>query len=101
MSQPGQNGALDEFFRWESQSWVEVVADMNTDETAYFMPSGKLKSHFAANNSANLSKIISQVFESSRPPVDPDLILTDHTAIFCILLRVGQGKYIEEFVRYE
>jgi len=74
---------------------------MNTDEKAYFMPVGKLKSHFAANNSENLSKIISEVFESSHPPIDPDLILSDHTAIFCILLRIGQGKYIEEFARYE
>jgi hypothetical protein len=101
MSQLGQNGAVHEFFRWESQSWVEVVADMNTDEKAYFMPVGKLKSYFAANNSENLSNIISEVFESSHPPIDPDLVLSDHTAIFCILLRAGQGKYIEEFTRYE
>jgi len=101
MLQPGQQPALHEFLQWESQSWVEVVADMTTDEKAYFMPLENLKSYFTADDRRELSKILSEVFQSDLPPVDSELILRDHTAIFCILLRIGQGRYIEHFACYE
>jgi len=32
LGQPRQHVALEEFFRWETQSWVEVVADLTTEE---------------------------------------------------------------------
>lgn len=100
MSQRGQT-ALQEFFRWESQSWVEVVEDLASDEKAHFMPIQNLKTYFTANDSKKLSKILAEVFKSDFPPIDPDLILRDHTAIFCILLRIGRGEYIEHFAQYE
>ena len=101
MSQSGHHAALHEFFRWESQSWVGLAGNSTTDEKAYFMPLENLKSYFAANDSRKLSKILTEVFKSQYPPIDPELILRDHTAVFCILLRIGQGKYIEHFARYE
>jgi hypothetical protein len=99
MAQP--HPTLNEYFRWESQSWVEVVADGTADEKAYFMPLESLKAYFTANESRTLITILSELFESDFPPVEPELILRSHTAVFCILLRLGQGKCIEDFVRYE
>lgn len=101
MSQPLQNGALDEFFRWESQSWVEIVADMTTDEKTHFIPLEVLRSYFTHNDCEKLQNILSEIFAPEFPPIDPELILRDHTAIFCILLAIGKGKYIEHFARYE
>jgi len=101
MSQPRQHPALEEFFRWEIQSKVEVVADIATDEKAYFIPLENVKSYFKADDSRKLSRIIAAVFDSDFPPVDPELILREHTAIFCILLSIGQGTLIEEFASYE
>jgi hypothetical protein len=101
MSRHSQNTALDEFFEWESQSWLEVVADMTTDEKTHFMPLENLKSYFAANDCQRMNKILSEVFTSKYPPVDSEFILREHVAIFCILLRIGQGTYIEHFARYE
>jgi hypothetical protein len=101
MSQPRRHAALDEFFEWESQSWVEVVADMTTDEKAHFMPLESLKAYFAADDCQRMNKILTEVFASKYPPVDSEFILREHVAIFCILLRIGQGTYIEHFARYE
>jgi hypothetical protein len=101
MSQPRHNAALEEFFRWESQSSVEVVADMTTDEKAHFMPLGLLKDYLTANDNEQLHDILFEVFDSDFPPIDPELILRDHAAIFCILLAIGKGRYIEHFACYE
>lgn len=101
MTTSGQHAALHEFFRWESQSWVEVVADMTTDEKAYFMPLENLRTYFKANDSKKLNRILCEVFGSNFPPIDSDFILRDHTAIFVILLRIGQGILIEHFAQYE
>lgn len=101
MAKAVQNAALQEFFRWERQSWVEVVADIATDERAYVMPVETLRSYFKANDSRKLNKILSEVFQSEDIPVDPEAILRTHTAVFCILLRISKGEYIEDFVRFE
>jgi hypothetical protein len=77
------------------------VVGNTAEEKAYFLPLENLKSYFTGNGSKKLSKILTEVFKSQYPPIDPELILRDHTAIFCILLRIGQGKYIEHFARYE
>jgi hypothetical protein len=97
MLKPGP--ALHSFFQWESQSCVEVVADLATDEKAYFLPLERVRSYFTADD--RLDKILSEVFESEYPPIDSELVLRDHTAVFCILLRIGQGSSIEHFARYE
>ena len=65
------------------------------------MPLESLKSYFMANESSTLTSIISELFESDFPLIDPELILRSHTAVFCILLRLGQGKCIEDFVQFE
>lgn len=101
MPQPRQHVALEEFFRWETQSWVEVVADLTTEERAYFMPLEDLKTYWTANDCRNLNNLLTELFQPHYPPVDPELILREHTAIFCILLRIGQGVLIEHFARYE
>jgi hypothetical protein len=101
MSQPRQHVALEAFFQWETESWVEVVADLTTDEKAYFMPLDDLKTYWGANNCKNLTSLLRELFHPHYPPIDAELILREHTAVFCILLRIGQGVLIEHFVRYE
>jgi hypothetical protein len=101
MSRSNQHPATHKFLQQERQLWIDVVADMTTDEKVHIMPLENLRSYFTANDSREMSKILSEVFTSKYPPVDPDLILRDHSAIFCILLRIGQGIQIEHFVRYE
>jgi hypothetical protein len=78
-----------------------VVADLTTEERAYFMPLEDLKTYWTANDCRNLNNLLTELFQPHYPPVDPELILREHTAIFCILLRIGQGVLIEHFARYE
>lgn len=77
------------------------MAALETGEKAHFMPLEALRSYFAAEDGDALSKILTGVFQTRFPPVDPESILREHTAVFCILLHMGEARYIEEFVRYE
>jgi hypothetical protein len=101
MSQPDHHAVLQDFFRWESQSWIEVVADITTDEKTCFMPVETLKSYLKSDGSKKLNKILSELFQSEDIPINPEIILRTHTAVFCILLRISKGRYIEYFARYE
>jgi hypothetical protein len=101
MSQPDHHDVLQDFFRWEMQSWVEGVADITTDEKTHFMPVEKLKSHFKADGSKVLNNILAELFQSEDIPIKPDVILQTHTAVFVILLRISKGQFIEHFSRYE
>jgi hypothetical protein len=101
MATAPHHAALQEFFRWERQSWVEVVADITTDEKAYFMPVETLKSYFKSNGGRKLNKILLEVFQPEDIPVDPEVILRGHTAVFCILLRISKERFIEDFAYFE
>ncbi len=101
MAKAHHQPALQEFLRWERQSWVEVVADITTDEKTSFMPVETLRSYFTSNGSRKLTKILSELFQLDDIPVDPDVILRGYTAVFCILLRISKGRYIEDFAYFE
>jgi hypothetical protein len=101
MSQPHQYVALQDFFRWESQSRVEMVGDVATDKKCSFMPQEILRSYFTVDGIGKISQILSEVFQSEDFPVHPSLILRGHLAVFCVLLRIGKGTYIEHFAHYE
>jgi hypothetical protein len=80
---------------------VEAVATPGAQDKLYFMPVENIKTYFARNNGQKLTGLLTEIFKSKFPPIDYDLILRDHTAIFCILLHLGQAKQIEHFARYE
>lgn len=101
MPQPDHHIVLQDFFNWERKSWIEVVSDINTDEKSHFMPPATLKAYFQENDGKKLNKILSEAFESDDIPVDSEVIIRGYSAVFCILLRIGKGKYIEYFVQYE
>jgi hypothetical protein len=65
------------------------------------MPMQDVKSYFSDNDGKDLTKILTEVFNTKYPPVDSEMILRDHAAIFCILLRLGHGNLIEHFASYE
>jgi hypothetical protein len=99
-SQPDHYDVLQDFFRWENQSRVEVIADLATDEKTYFMPLETLKSYFRANGGKRLDKILAELFHPDIP-IKPEIIFRTHTAVFCILLLISKGRYIEYFSCYE
>jgi len=90
-----------EFLNWENESWIEVVPDMTGEGKAVFMPMEKLRAYLTEDQSSRLSHILCEVFSTNYLPIDPESILKDHTAIFCILLSIGHGKEIEYFAQYE
>lgn len=101
MAVAGGSTAVEAFFRWEDDSKVGVVADLRTKEKKLFLPQQLVQTYFTVNDCKELNEILTNVFRTDYPPIDSDLILREHTAIFCILLRLGQGDQIEHFARYE
>lgn len=92
---------LQAFFDWENDSMVDVITETATTEKTAFVPVEKIKAYFSLDYHENLNQILRVVFGSPYPPIDPESILVEHTAVFCILLRIGKGRYIEHFAGYE
>ncbi|CAG8949741.1 hypothetical protein HYFRA_00004061 [Hymenoscyphus fraxineus] len=101
MNPPIEGSAIEEYFVWENDSEVQVIVNLDTNERAHFIPLADIKTYFGANDAGNLTRILQEIFRTQDLPIEPDLILQDHTAVLCILLRVGQGWLIEEFAYYE
>lgn len=95
------HSALQAFSGWVKESMVEVVVDARKDEKATFVPIEKIRSYFTANGHEHLNQILQVIFESQTPLVDAETILFEHTAVFCILLHIGKGRYIEQVVGFE
>lgn len=97
-------GALAEYFSWEREAWVEILADVDGDEREHFLPLESLKSYFTMCDDwhrKNLDCILAEVFQTDLPPIDADLILRDHAAVFCILLNINRAQHIEHFACFE
>ncbi|POS83482.1 hypothetical protein EPUL_005310 [Erysiphe pulchra] len=96
--------ALEDYFEWEYEAWVEIFADLEQETREHFLPLDTVRSYFTTCDGhlqRNLDKILVEIFNIDPPPVNSDLILRDHTAIFCILLQIERGKYIEHFTCFE
>jgi hypothetical protein len=101
MALSGRRSPIQDYFQWEDNSRVEVIADLKTGEKTYFVPLKDVKNYFGANNGKNLTQILEEIFLSKQLPVDAELILRDHLAVLCVLLRIGHGSSIEDFAYYE
>ncbi|RKF56173.1 putative protein kinase-like [Erysiphe neolycopersici] len=96
--------ALEDYFKWEYEAWVEILADLEQEAKEHFLPLDAVRSYFTTCDSQlqrNLDKMLVEIFNMDPPPVNSDLILRDHTAIFCILLQIEREIYIKHFTCFE
>lgn len=101
MANSHQYPALEAFSAWERGAWVKISGTRDTNEDLSFMPMEKVKKYFTEDNHSRLNDILEAVYETPYPPIDADSILENHTAIFCILLRLEKAHYIDQFASYE
>jgi hypothetical protein len=98
--QPDHKGRLQKFYRWLEENTVDGISSNATDSSRQFITSQSLKTYFEAPR--ELQRILDQLFsEDDETPVEPDAVLNGYTRVFAILIDIGKGHFIEEFVKHD
>jgi hypothetical protein len=98
MAQPKSNTAIQNCLQWISDNCEYGVRDPNSDERCVFIPRSQILAYF---NEARLNEVLSAIIgDDEHYPRIGGLVLARYICVFCILLEIGQGKFIQHFVRY-
>lgn len=69
-------------------------------EEALFLPYSVIDSYFREHDFLHLNKILDVIF-TEDPPIDAETILRTCPRTLCILLSIGQARFIHHFTQYE
>jgi hypothetical protein len=97
MAQRDEHPDIQTFLEWVRKNIEYAVLDPNREERRAFIPLKTIQEHFTEDGGARLNDLLAAVFTPRDPPVDPDDILENYTTIFCILIEIGKGRFIENF----
>jgi hypothetical protein len=97
MAQRDEHQDIRAFLEWVQKNSQYAVLDPNTEERRAFMPLKTVQEYFKQDDGARLNEILAAVFLDRDPPVDSDDILDNYVQIFCILIEIGKGRFIESF----
>ena len=85
------------FHQWIEKAQVKGTGDASLDLKHPFVPASKVRAYF--QDIDNIEKILAALYWPSEPPVDAQEIKRKYAKVFCILLLIGKGCYIDSFVR--
>jgi hypothetical protein len=91
---------IHDFLEWMRHHSLLSITDLSTQESTSFIPVDDARAYLGENYPPRLAGILDEVFHSFEPPVDWATILSNYVAIFCILLEMGKGSFIQKFVKY-
>ena len=94
--QPDHDLALVEFHRWIEEARVRGTSDASLDLKHPFVPLSKVQAYFG--DIVKIEKILAALYGISELPVDAREIKRKYARVFCILLLIGRGRYIDSFV---
>lgn len=101
MAQHDEHPDIQHFLGWVQKNNVYAVQDPDTDERRAFIPLTVVEEHFREDSNARLKELLAAVFPPNDfpngSPVDPDEIFENYIRIFCILVEIGKGRFIEFF----
>lgn len=100
MSQPDDDPAIQEFRLWANRNRIYSMLRSETDERAAFNPIPPVKAYFEGNTHKKLINILAALFRPDEPPDLADIIVESYTAVFCILLYIGKGRFIVHFAEH-
>ena len=86
------------FIEWVADHSADAILDPDTNKSVAFMPFKTVEEYFETDGCARLKELLSAVFSPDDPPVEPEDILGDYTRVFCILIEIGKGEFIESFI---
>lgn len=99
--QPGWDAAINRFVEQVDRCRAEEILDPTStpQRTRPFVPIDEIKAYFEDQQCTEFFSILSALFPSGLK-IYPKEILPKYTAVFCILLYIGRGQYIDYFRHY-
>lgn len=104
--QPNWQSAISRFLEYVKTDCELEIIDPGVPETHTqpktrpFMPKDRIQTYFTKQECKELRSIISALFPNTDP-INPRVILSKYTSVFCTLLSIGRGEYIEQFRHYD
>ena len=98
--QPDNRPTLQAFHQWVKSVRCTSSDDTGSQSLRSFVPLPRVQAYFKTQRSS-VQKILEEIFPDRDPPVDIETIERSYSRVFCILLLIGRGCYIESFVDYE
>jgi hypothetical protein len=94
--------AISEFLAWTQKSCAYSVGSFASEMSRReFVPLSTLETYLEDSRNTRLKNILTEVFRPDNPPIYPEVILKRYTAVFCTLLELGKGRYIEYFTQHD
>jgi hypothetical protein len=100
MSQPDDDSAIQQFRLWANRNRIYSKIRSETDDRAAFNPIPPIKAYFKEHKHEKLVNILAALFRPGEPPDLADIIVDRYTAVFCILLYIGKGRFIAHFAEH-
>jgi hypothetical protein len=99
MAQPDHH-IIRVFFEWVKEARHYAIFDPSGRERRAFIPIQKVQEHFEDERRQRLIEILEAVFSPGTPPLYAENVLPKYIAVFCILLHIGKGRHIPEFIKH-
>jgi hypothetical protein len=98
--QQSLSGPTEDFLEWLRKNQSYAKTDPEIEERLAFFPISEVKKALGADNREWLDDILDELFQPDDPP-DSVTLLNKYAAVFCILLEIGKGRAIADFIRKE
>ena len=96
-SQPDHNSDIQNFQQWARDArCVTSGGDTRDELTQSFIPNPKLESYLRVPR--RVRSLLEALFPGNELPVEPEEVRKKYSKVFVILLLIGKGRYIENFV---
>ena len=98
-SQPDYNPYIQSFQQWARDARCATQSgDDDSEATQYFIPNPKLEAYLRVPR--RVSNLLEALFPETEKelPVEPEEVRTKYCRVFVILLLIGKGEYIINFV---
>lgn len=100
MSQPDEAPSIQQFFSWANRERKYSRISPDSDERIPFNSIPPIEAYFKEKNHEKLNAILIALFESDAPPGIAEVIVKDYVAVFSILVYIGKGRHIQNFIEY-
>ncbi|PVH88884.1 hypothetical protein DL98DRAFT_565731 [Cadophora sp. DSE1049] len=98
MAQHDEHPEVQAFHAFLRKNISYAVVDPNSASARRGFQSIKaIREYFEQNGSTRLRELLLGVWYPDEPLVDPDDILQNYIAVFCILVELGKGTFVEHF----
>ena len=98
VDQPDHKLAITKFHEWIKEAQEMGSGDASLDLKHPFVPSSKVQAYF--QDIDNIEQILAALYGPSELPINAQEIKRKYAKVFCILLLIGKGCYIDSFVSH-